>query len=1163
MENTIVNIRLTQNYGGSFQTGYYIVIYWDDVAAAIGAKLYDYNDNLIGVITTGPDLGQLQVNQVREVTYDNSSVNRLTGQVNPPKFFFSNYKFCDGLTLNTFQGLFTNPSFPYVTQVETLNAAECGVNVCDIHFTGIPLIAHPTNSATADGSFTVTAASSHGTIEFSLADLPYGQGNNTTGVFTGRSAGAWRIYARDQYNCRTTQDITLVAGAAFQTDTKYRIDYKDLNGNDSRIDIIQTGFNGTPTELICSEFPIVINKPSGAVNDKFAVLNPTNASVGLTSETNFQYIGLFSQDDRRFQIKFYKGADLFWTGFVIPSVYQESFTSPPYEVLLTATDGIQQLETLAFLDDAGNNLTGSIRLIELIAFIFKKLGLNLSFRVAINMYADGFSTAATDDPLDQTYINDLDSFYEDDGTPWKCNRVIEAILAPFGAKIIQAEGYWNIIHVEEQTDNYDYRVFDSAAVYVSNSTSDHIVDINDPSIAIGALFRDRNQILQIIPAYGKITLTHILDARKNLLQSGSFELEDWNGQFFNGWGIQVSDAAGLTYGIKQIVLDPLANAINESVKQALRAQLSRTSERVPNFRPIFDPRGSYALYLAKIEQNLLTGHSGFNRSGGTPFVFGGLGKNVYITSPTTVLDYLNDSITFSFKYRINLHQYAYNDGLDPHWARIRWQIQFDQDTDTYAFNEKLGWLRRAGVGTLYPDSSEFWNTIYETNFNQDQAKELTINLPDTATFQEAKNCTILFWFEGVTTFDALSFANLQNIPTVNRTIGNNAKIAVSDTIHYYNLRAGTDATSSPNILRPSDFNAVTNPVVWELAHFDKYYAVIQEIYLDDVVLVFNPGYVAAPRSEELTIFINDNFKETLDVAIAAGDLPDVQIDSARYIYENYFQDVLGEPTGGWKRDYLEEALTVQKILLKSYAGQYSKPTFKLSGSIFGKTDFTPLTVLKHTLPPATITIANQDFATSSDWANTGGSDWSITGGQAVYNYSTGTFDNDNYFIQTGLSLPAGSRISISISVTRSGANTSRSDVLYCVLMDGVNVVQKVALTQIIRRDGTAESFTRFNIGQACDTIGFFIYTLDGTGDVVYTLDFFEVTPLTVVRLYQISNFTYDDKMNKYDVELLQLIPAVPNADPTVDDTGGGDIDGTLTGGAIQREHSSAYADAFS
>jgi len=61
----------------------------------------------------------------------------------------------------------------------------------------------------------------------------------------------------------------LIPGAAFSTNVRYRIDYNDLNGNPTRIDIVQTGFNGTPTDLVCGQYPIQITKPTGTVNDKF------------------------------------------------------------------------------------------------------------------------------------------------------------------------------------------------------------------------------------------------------------------------------------------------------------------------------------------------------------------------------------------------------------------------------------------------------------------------------------------------------------------------------------------------------------------------------------------------------------------------------------------------------------------------------------------------------------------------------------------------------------------------------------------------------------------------------------------------------------------------------------------------------------------------------
>lgn len=42
-----------------------------------------------------------------------------------------------------------------------------------------------------------------------------------------------------------------------------------------------------------------------------------------------------------------------------------------------------------------------------------------------------------------------------------------------------------------------------------------------------------------------------------------------------------------------------------------------------------------------------------------------------------------------------------------------------------------------------------------------------------------------------------------------------AAVDVSGSMYFYKLRVGTDAESLPNIVRPKDYNSVTNAQVWE------------------------------------------------------------------------------------------------------------------------------------------------------------------------------------------------------------------------------------------------------------------------------------------------------------------------------------------------------------
>jgi hypothetical protein len=58
-------------------------------------------------------------------------------------------------------------------------------------------------------------------------------------------------------------------------------------------------------------------------------------------------------------------------------------------------------------------------------------------------------------------------------------------------------------------------------------------------------------------------------------------------------------------------------------------------------------------------------------------------------------------------------------------------------------------------------------------------------------------------------------ADLNGIPTTSLTAGSIVWFLISGALVCYRLRTGTDATASPTVIRPVDFQSVTNPKVWE------------------------------------------------------------------------------------------------------------------------------------------------------------------------------------------------------------------------------------------------------------------------------------------------------------------------------------------------------------
>lgn len=60
--------------------------------------------------------------------------------------------------------------------------------------------------------------------------------------------------------------------------------------------------------------------------------------------------------------------------------------------------------------------------------------------------------------------------------------------------------------------------------------------------------------------------------------------------------------------------------------------------------------------------------------------------------------------------------------------------------------------------------------------------------------------------------------NLDGVTTSTMTLGSKRTIYVSSKEYVYELSAGTNATSSPAIIRPTDYNSTTNARVWKLRH---------------------------------------------------------------------------------------------------------------------------------------------------------------------------------------------------------------------------------------------------------------------------------------------------------------------------------------------------------
>lgn len=1163
--NIIVSFSLNSTISSPyFVAGNTIYVKWDDVNSLYvvqSEKVY----NRSNIVTTTLSFAQCESLTVtaNQINYAYISGGPSGGRyVYNPNYYTSNYSFCSSTTLNTFSFDISSPLvYPYVSTSKESNSAKCQIQptTCDVQFIGTPTITYDGNG---NPTVTMMASSSKGAVKYSLdQDIDYTLMSNSSGVFA-TIIGQHIAYARDAYNCKAMLMIGIPAVASYNE--KFRLDYYDIQTNtNARVKIYEYGYAGSVISSVeGQDTTIVLNKPTVDVNNKYVPLQPSYADVTLTSTSNFQYISLFTQDDRRFQLQYERPVGtLRWTGFVTPSVFQEQYITPPYGSTVRFVDGLARLKDYYFLDDSQNRYYGIMSEIKILALILVKTGLQLPFLCAVNMFEKNMYKTASDDPLAQAYQN-LDAFYADDGTPWNCDDVIAEILKPYGAVLYQDDGYWNIISVEQSIASYAYRTFDSTGTYVSNGNFNPIKSID----AVNLYFADQGQNLNIVPAYGKINLVHELKPYPNYLTGGDFMPIDWDGTNYMGWTVSLANAAGVTYSPYSTIYKSVRTTAPPKRWNNYGFVLQKLSDTIQTTGIKFKNIESQASYSPRY------------------ILFSSILKPIIFQD--------NDSFDFSIKYKINVLKNS-STSVDPLWIRMRYCIY--SGTVTFGLPDVNGFFfcPSAGNDPWVYDSRFIWNDIYCTTFNTDQTFTLNDQYFRDVSSLQTENLRIMIWIEGAGNvdfslgygqqtityggmpfyFDSNTFASVRNIVTYSKPIGTKIKglrmtnssntaqnivylelIAWDKTTPWNNNNALQDAQNYSNgFIVPNDFSVSTNPVMWQVKMDQNIMTPIprpsqgtarpqrnmnplyRENYVDNIVitqikLVYKPNGIEAPKEEDLTLNNNLLYKENLEVDLKLGDLPDTPIDNGVNIYKNFSRLYNGTPTQQWARSGISENTTRQKILLKSIGAQYKVPTFRITGPVLNKVDFKFRNTLQIVTPAYSFSYANTEFNLPGGWANTGsGVSWAIdtANSWAQSILPDGAISNSKLFAQTSLlTLSAGTRIMVQFSIARTSSNATAPKVvdLVCGIQKGGLTVQTFPLLTGTYYNDSWNGTYFFNLTSDSDNIGFYLNNTSGSGGATFNVDYFRVSGATKTRFFIPTGMAIDDRNNNIDCEFMEIIP---------------------------------------
>lgn len=845
----------------------YIVLYLDDATDALSVKIRDGSDNPVETPTSGPPL----------FSGSNGTANRIT----PPPF----YQYCDGTDLKYLQEINT---FPYAALATSVNDSQCQIApVCDLEISS----EYTTEDATApdepDGEIQVYATSSNGVIKYSLtADFDYASATNTSGLFASLLPGTYTIYAKDEIGC--TDSIDIIVKVTTEYGVRYRGEYHALDpsnpGNNTRIDIAQRGYEDSTTEICFSGTPFILDYDRC---DKYTTLVASHCVIELLEEEEDGFLDLFTNDDRKYRIDYYKflggGWVLMWQGYVVPEFYQKPFVRDRNNyVTVKASDQLGLLKDEPFVDASENHYRDELSQLKIVCEILKKTDLNLLLRVQDNIFEENMATDQS--PLEQAYV-DMRIFYDSKNVPHKCDKVHQKNVNCKSLRLFQARGYWWLVRAEYNIGEFTYFEYNldgeiqGAEENALNAPLDVVlqaaVEYNPvknrvtPNNSTGIFWVNASQLELFETNYGKFELTHTLGFDDNMIDEGRFEEED------------VIDLSGGNKGFKNWSI----NLLQSGVKTGL--------EFVENG----DSKGAFFM-----DFNTASGNQADNILYSTEI---NLEANVYGPS---------NRIKFKFQY-MGVPYYKIP------WILLRWEVRYTSALDSSEY-----FLRDTGLPNTFSqwtaDPDLRFNEVYIDKFDKFETLEFIKPVLDI----HGGTIRIAFYMHNHAGRDALSEAELKAIDTVDLEVGKRViayNVGGDEFTEFYELEDSNDADDVPNAVRPDDWvhsgDPNPNPKVWKLKgriFQGGNVGLVYKFLIDNVKFTYIPfdgpsgKLFNPPTTVTYDLEVNRFNKEVYEEEFLLGDLPEIQ--NAKDLYRGYLRLEDGTPTSLWYRNGVEES---KKLLL--------------------------------------------------------------------------------------------------------------------------------------------------------------------------------------------------------------------------------------------------------
>ena len=207
---------------------------------------------------------------------------------------------------------------------------------------------------------------------------------------------------------------------------KYKFKYEALYGVTYEVRLLEKDFSGTAIQRPLGSAPVLHMQENDPIR-------ATSLDLVLECRTDGEFVDLYTSDPRQYKVQLYRGTtSCIWEGFIATELYSEPDIAPPYDVKVTATDGLGVLKEYPFETGWGGR---AVR-VQLQQALLVKTGLSLDLYVISKLRESGeLATSFLDDVnIDLDYMEGKN-----------CYEVLCELLTTLRCVVTQWRDSWVII----------------------------------------------------------------------------------------------------------------------------------------------------------------------------------------------------------------------------------------------------------------------------------------------------------------------------------------------------------------------------------------------------------------------------------------------------------------------------------------------------------------------------------------------------------------------------------------------------------------------------------------------------------------------------------------------------------------------------------------------